>query len=222
MRAIILSLFCSISIVSSAQRADTMKSSKSLYGQVGIGIATTNFDYPEGWYLQKTLLFFHADAFLIKNFTPRFDTRIGVAYEPVGYTYTTSLGNNQSYFTKVRLFYGNLHLITGYRLNKPMKRVDVRLLTGIFAGRLLDQDIVSLLRPENKTFESKAISTYRLWNGGISFGLSTAIAIKQDKAIGVKLVASPGLTNIFIPEATEMTGIKRFTRSIILSTFFHF
>lgn len=222
MRITTLVFFSLISISCIAQKLGNEELSKSLHYQVSVGIATTNFNYPKPGSLDKPLLFVHSDIFLVKNITPRLDGRIGVAFEPVGFTYTYNLGNTQSSIVKHRLYYSNLHFMTAYRLNKSIKNIDIRLLTGVFVGRLLDHDIVSLLRPDNKTFKSKAISTYRLWNGGVSLGLSGSLTVRKNNAVGLKLIVSPGLTNIYIPEATKVTGFKRFTRSIDLSTFFSF
>ena len=208
--------------LSVAQQSSNEGLNKSVHYQVGVGIATTNFSYPEPGYSNKPLFFVHSNVFLLKNITQRLDGRIGIAFEPVGYTTTVDLGNNQSYYNKIRLYYSNIQAMTGYRLNRAVKRIDIRLLTGVFVGRLLEQDIVSLLKPDDQIFKSRAVSTYRLWNGGISVGLSGSMTVKKNKAVGLKLSITPGLTNIFLPEATQVTGIKRFTRSIDLSTFFNF
>jgi hypothetical protein len=164
----------------------------------------------------------HSDLFLIKKVGPRSDIRVGVAYEPVGYRSNIYLVNGQSSLTRYRLFYGNLHLLYGYQLSKSIRRIETRLLIGVFAGKLFNDDLLSMVKPDNILYRSKAISTFRPWNAGASLGISGSIPITHRSALGLKLVYNLGTTNIYTPEAVDRSGIKRYTRSISLSTFFKF
>ncbi|MCC5612884.1 hypothetical protein LC612_40920 [Nostoc sp. CHAB 5834] len=195
---------------------------RKVHYQVGVGIATTNFNYPEVGYLNKPIFILHSDVTAVKNINSYLDFRFSIGYEPVGYTTTVNLLNNRSIYDKTRLYYVNSHVLAGYSINKKAKKLHTVLLVGFYVGRLIDQDIVGVFKPENIKFRTKAQSTYRFWNAGVSAGLASSVKVNNRNDLGLKLLASPGLTNIYIPEATRRSGLKRFTRSICLSTFFSF
>ncbi len=195
---------------------------KKVQLQASIGVAYTNLSFPSPGYGNRYLYFMHSDLFLLKKVSLLSDIRLGIAYEPVGYRNSIYLINGPYSFTRYRLFYGNLHLLYGYQLSKPTKRVETRILTGVFVGKLFDHDILSLVKPDNILYRSKAISTYGPWNAGFSLGISSSVFISSKTVLGLKLFYQVGTTNIIIPEAVERSGIKRYTRSIKLSTFLNF
>lgn len=195
---------------------------KKVQYQIGVGIATTNFNYPEAGFLNKPILTLKSDITILKNLNQKTDFRFSVGYEPVGYTTTVNLLNNRSIYTKTRLYYINSHFVVGHNISSPKKKLQTFIIIGFFVGRLIDQDFVGIMKPENTTFSGKAVSTYRFWNAGASAGLVSSIKILNKNELGLKFVINPGLTNIYIPEATKRSGLKRYTRSINLSTFFSF
>ena len=197
-------------------------STRKIHYQIGVGVALTNFSYPSPGYSNRSINFFHSDVFIVKTISQRSDIRVGIAYEPVGYKTNVDLNNGQSYFIKNRLFYSNLHVVFGYKLSRLTKRFETKLLTGVFSGRLLQDDILSLLKPDNQLFRSRSVGTYKTWNRGVSVGFSSSIAIKKDNSLGLRFMYLPGLSNIFLQKASDKTGIKRFTRSVDLSTFITF
>ena len=197
-------------------------STNRIYLQASVGIACTNFSYPSPGYGNLYLYFMHSDLFLVKKVSLRSDIRVGIAYEPVGYGDDTYLYTGMSSYTKFRLFYGNLHLLYSYQLSKPNNHIKTRLLTGVFVGRLFSDDILSLVKPDNILYRSRAISTFEPWNTGLSLGLSGSIPIGRNSAIGLKLVYHVGTSNIYFRADSKHIDIKRYTRSIGLSTFFNF
>lgn len=195
---------------------------KKIQFQASIGIASTNFSYPSPGYGNKYLYLIRSDLFLIKKVSLRSDIRAGIAYEPIGFRSNIYLINGLSSFTRHRLFYGNLHLLYSYRLSKQTNRFENRLITGIFLGKLINNDILSFVKPDNILYRSKAGSTFGPWNTGLSLGVSSSILITQKKTLGLKVIYHLGTANIYIQEATDRTGFKRYTRSIALSTFLNF
>lgn len=197
-------------------------SDKRIHFQASVGIACTNFSYPSPAYGNQYLYFVHSDLFLLKRVSLRSDIRSGIAYEPVGYRSNIYLANGLSSITRYRLFYGNFHLLYSYQLSKQDKRIETRLLTGAFIGKLFNQDILSFVKPDNILYRSKALSTFGPWNAGISLGISSSVPIAQKSTLGLKFIYHVGTANIYTQEAIDSTGINRYTRSITLSTFFTF
>jgi len=231
LKVIVISIMCLSDLLAqqnNLEKLDTPDSvrkvafNKKIQFQASIGIASTNFSYPSPGYGNKYLYFVHGDLFLSKKITPRSEIRFGIAYEPVGYRSNIYLINGLSSFTRYRLYYGNIHLLYGYQLSKPNNHFENRLLTGVFIGQLVDDDILSLVKPDNILYRTKATSTFSSWNAGISLGISSSISISSKNELGLKLFYQVGTANIIIPEAVKLSGVRRYTRSITLSTFFDF
>ncbi|MEZ0542825.1 hypothetical protein [Fibrella arboris] len=196
--------------------------SRKIQLQASIGAASTNFSYPSIGYDNKYLHFIHADLYLIKKVSIRSDISLGLGYEPIGFILDSHLPTGESSHTKFRLFYGNVHMLYGYQLSKLGKHIDVRALTGIFGGRLIDNDVLSLVQPDNILYRSKNTTTYTSWNAGVSLGISGSKQIARKCALGLKIMYHIGISNTLSRESISRGGIDRYTRSIGLSTFINF
>lgn len=195
---------------------------KKIQLQASVGTASTTFSYPSLGYDSKNLFFIHADLFLVRKVSTRSDLRLGLGYEPVGFILDDFLSTGESARTKFRLFYGNVHLLYGYQLSKPGKHIEVKTLTGIFGGRLIDNDILSLVQPSNILYRSEDVTSYISWNAGASLGISASIPIARKNALGLKMMYHVGTTTITNQESLSRGARERYTRSIGLSTFFNF
>lgn len=208
-------------LASQIERQDS-SSSRRIRCHVAIGTALTNLSYPDASSPDKPLVFIHADLFLIKPINQRLSTAFGIAYAPVGYQYQINLNQGQTNFIKGRLFYSNVQAQLHYRTSKPLHRVETTVLGGVFGGRLWQDDILTVVMPDNQHFSRRSISTYRLWNMGVCLGIASSISMNTANTMGLKLIYDVGLSNIFTEEASLTTGVKRYTRSITLSTYFTF